>query len=139
MAKHPRSLVPTVGAAPAIEVALPRPRPAPPRRRRRVLHTERWLAAPPLTPAVGPLAPLLASMLLPFIVPPVLSTFAWPWMVDPTFSVVNWLLYRVGLITNKLPFLSDGRWAMWCAIGVNAWRGMPFFAITLLAGLQTIN
>jgi multiple sugar transport system permease protein len=80
-----------------------------------------------------------ASMLLPFIVPTVLSTFAWRWMVDPTFSVVNWLLYSLGLITNKLPFLSDGRWAMWCAIGVNTWRGMPFFAITLLAGLQTIN
>jgi ABC-type sugar transport system permease subunit len=40
---------------------------------------------------------------------------------------------------TKLPFLSDGTWAMWCAIVVNTWRGMPFFAITLLAGLQTIN
>jgi len=80
-----------------------------------------------------------ASMLLPFIIPTVLSTFAWRWMFDPTFSVVNWLLYRTGFITNRLPFLSDGDWAMWCAILVNTWRGMPFFAITLLAGLQTIN
>ena len=38
-----------------------------------------------------------------------------------------------------MPFLSNGDWAMWCAILVNTWRGMPFFAITLLAGLQTIN
>ena len=80
-----------------------------------------------------------ASMLLPFIVPTVLSTFAWRWMVDPTFSVLNWSLYRLGFITTKLPFLSDGVWALWAAIAVNTWRGMPFFAITLLAGLQTIN
>jgi multiple sugar transport system permease protein len=80
-----------------------------------------------------------ASMLLPFIVPTVLSTFAWRWMFDPTFSVLNWSLYRLGFITTKLPFLSDGTWAMWAAIVVNTWRGMPFFAITLLAGLQTIS
>ncbi len=80
-----------------------------------------------------------ASMLLPFIVPTVLSTFAWRWMFDPTFSVLNWLLYSAGMITTKLPFLSDGTYGLWCAIVVNTWRGMPFFAITLLAGLQTIN
>jgi len=80
-----------------------------------------------------------ASMLLPFIVPTVLSTFAWRWMFDPTFSVLNWLLYQTGFITTKLPFLSDGVYGMWCAIVVNTWRGMPFFAITLLAGLQTIS
>src|SRR6058998_1149523 len=80
-----------------------------------------------------------ASMLLPFIVPTVLSTFAWRWMFDPTFSVLNWTLYKTGFIVAKLPFLSNGDWALWCAIAVNTWRGMPFFAITLLAGLQTIN
>jgi len=80
-----------------------------------------------------------ASMLLPFIVPTVLSTFAWRWMFDPTFSVLNWLLFHAGFITTKLPFLSDGTYGMWCAIVVNTWRGMPFFAITLLAGLQTIS
>ena len=80
-----------------------------------------------------------ASMLLPFIIPTVLSTFAWRWMFDPTFSVLNWTLYKTGFIVTKLPFLSDGTWAMWCAIVINTWRGMPFFAITLLAGLQTIN
>ncbi len=80
-----------------------------------------------------------ASMLLPFIVPTVLSTFAWRWMFDPTFSVLNWLLYHLGLITVKVPWLSDGTYALWCAIVINTWRGMPFFAITLLAGLQTIN
>jgi multiple sugar transport system permease protein len=80
-----------------------------------------------------------AWMLLPFIIPTVLSTFAWRWMFDPTFSVINWTLYHMGWITDRLPFLSNGDWAMWCAIVVNTWRGTPFFAITLLAGLQTIN
>ena len=80
-----------------------------------------------------------ASMLLPFIIPTVLSTFAWRWMFDPTFSVLNWLLFRTGFIVNKIPFLSDGVYGMWCAIAVNTWRGMPFFAISLLAGLQTIS
>ena len=80
-----------------------------------------------------------AAVLLPFIVPTVLSTFAWRWMFDPTFSVLNWLLYHLHVIENRLPFLSDGTWALWCAIVVNTWRGMPFFAITLLAGLQTIS
>jgi multiple sugar transport system permease protein len=80
-----------------------------------------------------------AWMLLPFIIPTVLSTFAWRWMFDPTFSVINWTLYHAGWISDRLPFLSSGDWAMWCAIAVNTWRGTPFFAITLLAGLQTIN
>jgi len=80
-----------------------------------------------------------ASMLLPFIIPTVLSAFAWRWMFDPTFSVMNWVLFHSGIITDRLPFLSDGDWAMWCAVLVNTWRGMPFFAITLLAGLQTIS
>ncbi len=53
-----------------------------------------------------------ASMLLPFIIPTVLSTFAWRWMFDPTFSVLNWLLYQTGLITTKLPFLSDGTYGL---------------------------
>ena len=43
-----------------------------------------------------------ASMLLPFIVPTVLSTFAWRWMFDPTFSVLNWLLHHAGVITTKV-------------------------------------
>jgi multiple sugar transport system permease protein len=55
-----------------------------------------------------------ASMLLPFIIPTVLSTFAWRWMFDPTFSVLNWLLYKGGFIVTKVPFLSDGVYGLWC-------------------------
>src|SRR5262245_48409739 len=80
-----------------------------------------------------------AGMLLPWIVPTVLSTLAWQWMFDATFSVFNWVLLNVGLISRRILWLGDGVLAMGCLIAVNVWRGMPFFAITLLAGLQTVN
>src|SRR5689334_23587960 len=80
-----------------------------------------------------------AFILLPFIIPTVLSTFAWKWMFDPTFSVLNWLLYHFGLITGRINWLGDPDLAMISIIIVNIWRGVPFFAISLLAGLQTIS
>jgi multiple sugar transport system permease protein len=80
-----------------------------------------------------------ALVLLPFIIPTVLSTFAWKWMFDPTFSVINWTLYRLGLIHGRINWLSDPDLAMISVIIVNIWRGVPFYAISLLAGLQTIN
>jgi len=80
-----------------------------------------------------------AFILLPFIIPTVLSTFAWKWMFDPTFSVLNWILFHLGLITSRINWLGDPDLAMISVIIVNIWRGVPFFAITLLAGLQTIS
>jgi multiple sugar transport system permease protein len=80
-----------------------------------------------------------ASMLLPFIIPTVLSTFAWKWMFDPTFSVLNWSLYHLGFIQTRIGWLTDPVLALGSVIVVNVWRGMPFYAITLLAGLQTVN
>jgi multiple sugar transport system permease protein len=82
---------------------------------------------------------LRASMLLPWIIPTVLSTLAWKWMFDPTFSIVNWMLYHLGFINVRVDWLGGPVAAMWSVIMVNVWRGMPFFAITLLAGLQTIS
>ncbi|HKC97821.1 MAG TPA: sugar ABC transporter permease, partial [Methylomirabilota bacterium] len=80
-----------------------------------------------------------ASLLLPFIVPTALSTVAWMWILDPTFSVVNWLLVHGGVITSGYSFLGNSTLAMGSLIAVNTWRGMPFYGITLLAGLQTIS
>ena len=76
-----------------------------------------------------------AFILLPFIIPTVLSTFAWKWMFDPTFSVLNWMLYQTGMIRSAINWLGDGDLAMLSIIIVNIWRGVPFFAISLLAGL----
>ena len=80
-----------------------------------------------------------AFILLPFIIPTVLSTFAWKWMFDPTFSVINWVLFQAGLISSRINWLGDPDLAMISVMIVNIWRGVPFFAITLLAGLQTIS
>jgi len=64
-----------------------------------------------------------AFILLPFIIPTVLSTFAWKWMFDPTFSVINWLLYHLGLIKGRINWLGDPDLAM----------------ISIIIGLQTIS
>ena len=80
-----------------------------------------------------------AFILLPFIIPTVLSTFAWKWMFDPTFSVLNWLLWQMGFITKRINWLGEPDLAFASVIVVNIWRGLPFYAISLLAGLQTIS
>jgi multiple sugar transport system permease protein len=79
-----------------------------------------------------------SAVLLPWIVPAALGTLAWLWIFAPSFSVLNWILIHVGLIKTGVPWLVDGNLALASVIVVNAWRGIPFFGITLLAGLQTI-
>ncbi len=94
-----------------------------------------------------------SAVLLPFIVPTVLSTLAWLWMFDATFSVFNWAMRYLwqmeivlfgmvlkenwGFFSGPL-WLGDPGWAMFSVILVNVWRGLPFFAISFLAALQTI-
>src|SRR5881628_2777811 len=80
-----------------------------------------------------------AFLLLPFIVPTILSTIAWMWIFDPTFSVINWSLLHSGLVKENFSWLGNKTLAMVSIIGVNTWRGLPFYGITLLAGLQTIS
>jgi multiple sugar transport system permease protein len=80
-----------------------------------------------------------AFILLPFIIPTVLSTLAWKWMFDPTFSVFNWLFWKLHIISSRINWLGDPDLAMTSVMIVNVWRGVPFYAISLLAGLQTIN
>src|SRR5436190_8751804 len=80
-----------------------------------------------------------AFLLLPFIVPTVLSSVAWMWILDPTFSVINWTLRNTGLVTQNFSWLGNATLAMVSIIMVNTWRGLPFYGITLLAGLQTIS
>jgi multiple sugar transport system permease protein len=76
--------------------------------------------------------------LVPFIVPTVLSAIAFWWIYDAQFSVVSWSLKHLGLIDHNINFLGDIWNARWSAIFANIWRGVPFVAITLLAGLQTV-
>ena len=80
-----------------------------------------------------------AIVLLPYIVPTVLSAIAFWWIYDPQFSIVSWLLRELGLIDNFIDFLGIPWNARWSVIVANVWRGIPFVAICLLAGLQTIS
>lgn len=79
-----------------------------------------------------------AAMLLPWIIPTVFSTLSWWWMLDPAFSIINVVLKDLGLIKSNIPFLVKPTWAMVSLILVNVWRGVPFFAITSLAAIQTV-
>jgi multiple sugar transport system permease protein len=80
-----------------------------------------------------------AVILLPYIVPTALSAIAFWWIYDAQFSVVSWLLTRMGLIHGYIDFLGDPWNARLSTIAANIWRGVPFIAICLLAGLQTIS
>ena len=101
-----------------------------------------------------------AALLLPYIIPTALSTLAWLWILDSTYGIMSWTLKgiswwplgvagfaNVGDLAREtfgwnmrlnIPFLGDAKLAMNSLIEVNIWRGTPFYAIGLLAGLQTI-
>jgi multiple sugar transport system permease protein len=79
-----------------------------------------------------------AVILIPFIVPTVLSAIAFWWIFDPQFSIISWSLRKLGLLSQNIDFLGDPNSARASVIFANIWRGIPFIAITLLAGLQTV-
>ena len=80
-----------------------------------------------------------AVVLLPFIVPTALSAIAFWWIYDAQFSILSWALVKMGLIDRYIDFLGDPWLARLSTIVANVWRGVPFVAICLLAGLQTIS
>jgi multiple sugar transport system permease protein len=80
-----------------------------------------------------------ALVLIPFIVPTVLSAIAFWWIFDPQFSVISFFMRQWGLIDGNIDFLGDPWNSRFSVIFANVWRGVPFIAITLLAGLQTVS
>ena len=80
-----------------------------------------------------------AILLLPWIVPTTLSAIAFWWMYDSQFSIISWVLVKAGLIKSNIDFLGDSWNARFSVVAANIWRGIPFVAISLLAGLQTIS
>jgi multiple sugar transport system permease protein len=75
-------------------------------------------------------------MLIPWVIPPALSTLGWWWLFDPTHSAVNWLLVNLG--GPHIAWLSETFWARFAVILVNIWYGAPFFMIMYLAALKSI-
>ncbi|PYM43164.1 MAG: ABC transporter permease [Candidatus Rokuibacteriota bacterium] len=79
------------------------------------------------------------AVLLPWVIPTALSTLAWWWMFDSLYSVVNWTAIHLGIMSPPGPnWLGMTNYAMTAVIAVNVWRGLPFFAIIVLAGLVSI-
>jgi len=79
------------------------------------------------------------AVLLPWVIPTALSTLGWWWMFNSLYSVINWTGIHLGVMTPPGPnWLGQKYYAMAAVVAVNVWRGLPFFAITILAGLVSI-
>src|SRR5712664_3817831 len=75
-------------------------------------------------------------LLIPWVIPPAMSTLAWFWLFDPSYSAFNWVLTRGGL--DAVPWLGEPGWARFSVILVNVWYGAPFFLIMYLAALKSV-
>jgi multiple sugar transport system permease protein len=75
-------------------------------------------------------------LLVPWVIPPAMSSLAWLWLYDPSYSAFNWLLAKVGL--GPIFWLGDAYWARFSVILVNVWFGAPFFMIMYLAALKSV-
>jgi len=81
-----------------------------------------------------------ALIIIPWAIPIAISVIAWRWMFDSQYSVINWVLVHAGLISAsaKPNYLGDPNLALWSVAAVNVWRGVPFSAIIVMAGLTAI-
>ena len=75
-------------------------------------------------------------LLIPWVIPPAMSTLAWLWLFDPSYSAFNWILTHLGL--DGIPWLGNPYWARAGVILVNVWVGSPFFMIMYLAALKSV-
>jgi multiple sugar transport system permease protein len=75
-------------------------------------------------------------LLVPWVIPPALSTLGWWWMFDPSYSSINWLLMVFAV--PEVPWLGHPWWARISIIIVNVWYGAPFFMIMYLAALKSV-
>ena len=75
-------------------------------------------------------------LLIPWVIPPAMSTLGWFWLFDPSYSAFNWVFVRIGL--PAITWLGDPYWARFSVILVNVWYGAPFFLIMYLAALKSV-
>jgi multiple sugar transport system permease protein len=75
-------------------------------------------------------------LLVPWVIPPAMSTLAWLWLYDPSYSAFNWIFQHIGL--PAVPWLGDPNWARFGIILDNIWYGAPFFLIMYLAALKSV-
>src|SRR5207302_2036075 len=80
-----------------------------------------------------------ALILLPWIVPAIVQALIWRAMFNPVFGALNFVLIQLGITKDGYPWLGDPTWALYCVVLVNVWAGIPFFTITNLAGLKSVD
>ena len=78
-------------------------------------------------------------VLIPWIIPPVVSSMSWNWLLNDTFGFVNHFLKSVGVIDESILFLANKTLAKATVIAVGAWRNFPFMTVVILAGLQSVS
>src|SRR5437879_13363745 len=83
---------------------------------------------------------LRGLLVIPWVIPIAISGQAWLWILDSTYSVINWTLTYLHILSpgHVINFRGDADYAMGSVIAVNIWRGFPFTAIIILAGLTAI-
>lgn len=77
--------------------------------------------------------------IIPWAIPAVIAALVWVWMLNPDFGIVNSILLKIGAIDNSISWLGTKEYALPAIMLVNIWKGTPFIAIMLLAGLQNIS
>lgn len=75
-------------------------------------------------------------LLVPWVIPPAMSTLAWLWLFDPSYSAFNWILAHFDIA--RIPWTGETGWARFSVILVNVWIGSPFFMIMYLAALKSV-
>jgi multiple sugar transport system permease protein len=75
-------------------------------------------------------------LLIPWVIPPAMTTLAWLWLFDPSYSAFNWVFAHLGI--PQVAWLGNPYWARFCVILVNVWVGSPFFMIMYLAALKSV-
>jgi len=79
-----------------------------------------------------------AAVVIPYIVPPAVTSLLWMYMFDGNFGVVNDLMVRLGILNEYVPWLSDPTGSFAVVVAAMVWAGQPLMAIILLAVLQSI-
>lgn len=81
---------------------------------------------------------LRSAILIPWVIPGVVSGLLWKWILDGNSGVLNYLLQMIGMIDKQIPLLSSGFLALICILVVNIWRIYPFMMVMYLSGLQSV-
>lgn len=77
-------------------------------------------------------------LVLPWMIPTVVSAKLWAWMFHDVFGIINLLMRKMSLISEPLPWLADRELSLLAMVIVDVWKTTPFVTILVFAALQSI-